>query len=93
MKRAIPFLMLAVPACLVMWACETSEQARDIAGPLLKADKCEPWPECRDGGGGEDEYTAIDLRSLTGRGKASQSTNGSAHDITEPDADGVLRVV
>ncbi len=42
---------------------------------------------------GTEVYTAIDLRSLTGRGKASQSTNGSAHDITEPDADGVLRVV
>jgi len=42
---------------------------------------------------GTEVYTTIYLRSLTGKGKGSQSTNGSAHDITEPDANGLLRVV
>jgi hypothetical protein len=93
MKRVIPFLMLAVPACLVLWGCERANPAGDVAGPLLKPEKCEPWPECRDGGNGDGgQYTTIELRSI--RHRKSDKSDDVARDVTEPEPDGgVLRVV
>ena len=57
MKRITPYLILVVPAVLLLLGCDQSNPAGDVSGPLLKPDKCEPWPECRDGGGGEGDYT------------------------------------
>jgi hypothetical protein len=91
MKRIIPFLMLAVPTALVLWGCERGNPAGDVAGPLLKPEKCEPWPECRDGGNGDGgQYTTIDLRSI--RHRKSDKSDDIAYDVSEPDG-GVLRVV
>jgi hypothetical protein len=89
MKRVLPFLMLAVTATLVLWGCERANPAGDVAGPVLKPDKCDPWPECRDGGDGDDGglYTTIDLRST-----GDKRSDDVARDVSEPDA-GVLRVV
>ena len=80
MKRIIPFLLLAV----ALGACQDEGPTDLSETPLFaKPDKCEPWPECKDGNGGQ--YSAIDL-------KLCKRCGGVAHDISEPNG-GVLHVV
>lgn len=91
MKRIIPIVLLAFVAV----ACERDGPTVPLDGPPFAVDcddpKFENHPKCTGGGGGDEGYTAIDLKGLGGN-KGKDAYSGVAHDINESNG-GLLQIV